>query len=147
MKKLFRSLVILVIIILAAFMINKIIARQIIIREANDPADKVLMTLTARGGICTDGPCQYPIHEIRADGSYTNHATLSKDKVDQLQTIIQATDFTRQLPEQQRRCQSHSDGRDAIWAFPQKYAHDRQFVVCETDLSPTTVQRITELLR
>lgn len=146
MKKLWRSLIIIAIIILVAIMINKSIARQIILREANDPADTVLMTITARGGMCQDGPCQYPVREIRGNGSYTSHSSLSADNLTTLQTLINQTDFTRELPSDQRQCASYSDGTDVIWSFPQRYG-SRQFVVCEIDIPTETKQKLFDILR
>lgn len=147
MKKLFRSAVLIMLIILGALMVNKMIARQIIIREANDPADKVLMVITARGGLCADGPCQYPIREIHTDGSYTSHAPLSLEQVKQLKTLIAETNFKKQLPADKRSCPSYADGQDAIWSFPEKYDRDQQFVVCETDITESTKRQIIDLIK
>lgn len=146
-NKLTRSIIMIAVIILVAFLANKFIARQVVIREANDPADDVLMTITARGGECENESCHYPVREIRGDGSYTHHDALSEEEVASLQSLILETDFTKSLPESSRTCGSSQDKTDTIWTFPEKYGKDRWFAACEIDIDDQARQKINSLTR
>ncbi len=93
----------------------------------------VLLTLTSRGGMCANGPCEPATSHIYADGRYEGKQRLSTTELATLRTAIDDTDFTAYAETSNPRCESFVDGTDLVLTVPGKYGN-RAFIPCTLDI-------------
>lgn len=117
-------------------------------QEENEKAikkDHVVMIVTSRGGMCSDGPCSHPSYSLYDDGSFEGHDSLTKSEVESIKRIATKANFSKMsVPAEDRRCDSYADGQDTILIFPNIYG-DRQFVPCEMQSGKGSVLGHTDL--
>lgn len=100
-------------------------------KESGVSKDKVVMIVTSRGGMCSDGPCDHKRYSLYEDGRFEDHENLTKTEVTRIKNIVSKSSFsTMSAPEDERQCDSYVDGEDVVLIFPTIYG-DRQFVPCE----------------
>ena len=112
--------------------------------------DQVVMIVTSRGGMCSDGPCDHKRYSLYEDGRFESHMKLTKSEVASIKRIAAKTSFgTMSAPEDERQCDSYVDGEDVVLIFPNIYG-DRQFVPCEmlsdADYSKSSYTDLTYIL-
>ena len=100
-------------------------------KESGIQKDRVVMIVTSRGGMCSDGPCDHKRYSLYEDGRFEDHENLTKTEVTRIKNIVSKSSFsTMSAPEDERQCDSYVDGEDVVLIFPTIYG-DRQFVPCE----------------
>ena len=57
-------------------------------KESGVSKDKVVMIVTSRGGMCSDGPCDHKRYSLYEDGRFEDHENLTKTEVTRIKNIV-----------------------------------------------------------
>ena len=57
-------------------------------KESGVSKDKVVMIVTSRGGMCSDGPCDHKRYSLYEDGRFEDHENLTKTEVARIKSIV-----------------------------------------------------------
>jgi hypothetical protein len=112
---------------------------NLIARYSSRPA----VLVTARGGMCANGPCEHPQLTLYENGSYEGHSALSADDVRRITIDLVTLSNTQTAVNSQAQgdCASYADGTDVVWKLA---GTDREIIPC-TYTDPASIQIINRL--
>lgn len=104
-------------------------AAFILMNLSQSSSKDVVAVVSTSGGLCREGMCHSEAI-LYGDGRFGEDTQFSKAEVDELRSLIAASDLRNDLvPAVDYLCPSAYDGSDVSYSFPSKYG-DEKFTLC-----------------